>query len=82
MVDAGSLNTDRLEVTHINVNDGTLEGFGHRHLPVFGVQFHPEAAPGPQDTQHLFDEFIAVMENTGGRNSTTMPKRKDVKRVW
>lgn len=62
MVDVDSLNTGRLEVTHINVNDGTLEGFRHRHLPVFGVQFHPEAAPGPQDTQHLFDEFIAVME--------------------
>ena len=62
VVDAGSLDSGRLEATHVNVNDRTLEGFRHRQLPVLGVQFHPEAAPGPQDTQHLFDGFIALME--------------------
>ncbi len=62
VVDADSLSSSKLEVTHINVNDGTLEGFRHRQLPVMSIQFHPEASPGPQDTQYLFDSFIAMME--------------------
>ncbi|WP_153726174.1 glutamine-hydrolyzing carbamoyl-phosphate synthase small subunit [Heliorestis convoluta] len=51
-----------VEVSHRNVNDGTVEGLRHRHLPVYSVQYHPEAAPGPEDTAFLFDEFIANME--------------------
>jgi carbamoyl-phosphate synthase small subunit len=49
------------EVSHINLNDGSVEGLRHRELPVFSVQYHPEGAPGPQDSQGLFDEFLKLL---------------------
>lgn len=53
--------SDDIEITHMNVNDNTVEGFRHKKLPVLSVQYHPEAAPGPQDSAYLFDEFIKMM---------------------
>lgn len=66
-VDADSLDESKIQLTHINLNDQTLEGLRHRTLPVFSVQYHPEASPGPHDSYYLFDEFIDLMkENQGG----------------
>ncbi|MEE0772112.1 MAG: glutamine-hydrolyzing carbamoyl-phosphate synthase small subunit [Anaerovoracaceae bacterium] len=56
-----------MEVTHLNLNDGTVEGMEHRDLPVFSVQFHPEAAPGPTDSAYLFDKFMDMMKSYTGR---------------
>jgi carbamoyl-phosphate synthase small subunit len=61
-VDPDSLNQNEIELTHINLNDQTLEGFRHRNYPVFCVQYHPEAAPGPHDSRYLFDEFSRLMK--------------------
>ncbi|WP_294146377.1 glutamine-hydrolyzing carbamoyl-phosphate synthase small subunit [uncultured Selenomonas sp.] len=61
-VDAESLKGLPLEVTHINVNDGTVEGMRHTELPLFSVQYHPEAAPGPDDNMYLFDEFWSMLK--------------------
>jgi carbamoyl-phosphate synthase small subunit len=63
VVDPDSLNQNELDITHINLNDGTLEGFRHRNHPVFCVQYHPEAAPGPHDSLYLFDDFLKLMED-------------------
>ncbi len=62
-VDPDSLNDNDVEITHMNLNDRTLEGFRHRREPVFCVQYHPEAAPGPHDSHYLFDDFVRLMAN-------------------
>ena len=61
-VDVDSLNKKDIELTHVNLNDGTSEGLRHKKLPVFSVQFHPEASPGPQEAQYLFAEFVKLMQ--------------------
>jgi carbamoyl-phosphate synthase small subunit len=61
-VDPDSLRDSVAEITHVNLNDQTVEGLRHRSEPVFCVQYHPEAAPGPHDSLYLFDDFIALME--------------------
>jgi len=50
-----------MEVTHVSVNDGTIEGMRHKNLPIFSVQFHPEACPGPKDIDIIFDKFLSVI---------------------
>jgi carbamoyl-phosphate synthase small subunit len=61
-VDTESMQNDDIEITHINLNDNTLEGFRHRKLPIFTVQYHPEAAPGPHDAGYLFQRFTELMK--------------------
>ena len=55
-----------LEVSHMNLNDDTVEGLTHRELPVFTIQYHSEASPGPRDNSYLFDRFLQMMEDFGG----------------
>lgn len=66
-VDPDSLNPADVELTHFNLNDGTLEGFRHRREPLFCVQYHPEAAPGPHDSLYLFDDFVRLMSQCAAR---------------
>jgi carbamoyl-phosphate synthase small subunit len=56
-----------LILTHTNLNDGTVEGFRHRDLPLMSVQYHPEASPGPHDSHYLFQDFIRMMEAARNR---------------
>jgi carbamoyl-phosphate synthase small subunit len=74
--DGGIAGAPELELTHVNLNDGTVEGLRHRNKPIFAVQYHPEAAPGPHDARPLFDEFLETVRShaepaaaSGGPNS-------------
>ncbi len=60
-VDPDSLPSSEVEMTHVNLNDQTNEGMRHRTLPMFSVQYHPEASPGPHDARYLFEQFTAMM---------------------
>ena len=64
-VDPDSLNLNVINVTHVNLNDNTIEGLEHRHVPAFSVQYHPEASPGPHDSYYLFKKFFDLMK--GGK---------------
>jgi carbamoyl-phosphate synthase small subunit len=63
VVDLDSLKHQAVEITHVNLNDGTLEGFRHKEFPLFAVQYHPEASPGPHDARYLFENFRNLMED-------------------
>jgi len=65
-VDIDSLSAGDVEITHVNLNDGTLEGLRHTSLPLFSVQYHPEASPGPHDAAGLFEEFVTLMRKAAG----------------
>jgi len=60
-VDIDSLDKKDIEITHVNLNDKTLEGMRHKRFPAFSVQFHPEASPGPHDAEYLFKDFVSMM---------------------
>jgi carbamoyl-phosphate synthase small subunit len=62
-VDIDSLPGEDIEISHMNLNDNTLEGFSHRKIPVYSVQYHPEASPGPHDARYLFEEFNRLMKS-------------------
>ncbi len=62
VVDVESIKDHPIEMTHLNLNDQTLEGFAHKEMPLFCVQYHPEAAPGPHDSRYLFKRFVDMIE--------------------
>lgn len=70
-IDADSLPADVAEATYFNLNDGTLEGFRLLHAPGFSVQYHPEASPGPHDSNHLFKKFVTMMEEWKAHSSSS-----------
>ena len=61
-VDVDSIPGKKVRLTHINLNDRTCEGMEHKKLPIFSVQYHPEAAPGPHDASYHFDHFINMIK--------------------
>jgi len=67
-VDADSIEDKGLKISHLNLNDGTVEGMEHKELPIFSVQYHPEAGPGPHDANYLFQRFVEMMEKDAKKN--------------
>ena len=64
-IEPDSLALDRLEITHLNLNDRTVAGLKHKTLPIFSVQYHPEASPGPHDADYLFEQFVGTFRKNG-----------------
>ncbi|HEY6953214.1 MAG TPA: glutamine-hydrolyzing carbamoyl-phosphate synthase small subunit [Bacteroidota bacterium] len=75
-VEPQSLDAAKIEITHVNLNDGTNEGFRHRELPIFCVQYHPEASPGPHDSDYLFAEFVEMMERESVKTGKSKEEEK------
>ena len=65
-ISAESLNEADIEITHLNLNDQTVAGMQHKKLPLFSVQYHPEASPGPHDADYLFEQFIDLIRKNKG----------------
>ncbi len=77
-VDLDSMKDLPVELTHVNLNDRTVEGFRHREIPLFCVQYHPEAGPGPHDADYLFRQFIEMMEKEQATDGTYAAKEANV----
>lgn len=71
VVDIDSLSKDDVELTHMNLNDKTLEGLQHKKFPLFSVQYHPENSPGPHDSDYLFDRFYEMVKDPSRKNIVT-----------
>jgi carbamoyl-phosphate synthase small subunit len=80
-VDPESLPSSDVEITHVNLNDGTNEGLRHKSLPLFSVQYHPEASPGPHDSQYLFTQFTDMMKETRLNKSLKRAAKGDAGRA-
>lgn len=71
-VDASTIPADSgFKVSHVHLNDGSVEGLAHESLPIFSIQYHPEASPGPQDSQYLFDRFLDLVDRDAGKQATS-----------
>ena len=70
--DAFKAHEDEVEITHINLNDGTIEGMRCKNKPAFSVQYHPESSPGPHDSRYLFDDFVELIKNHKEKNIETL----------
>ncbi|EDX83725.1 carbamoyl-phosphate synthase, small subunit [Synechococcus sp. PCC 7335] len=75
-LDAGSIDEEQVEITHLNLNDQTVAGIRHRQLPVFSVQYHPEASPGPHDADYLFANFVQAMRERSRSSQGQVPEQK------
>jgi len=73
-VDVDSLDKDKIEIINLNLNDQTVEGIRHKDYPIYAVQHHPEAAPGPHDARYLFEDFIALMAQSQSHKDTESQK--------
>ena len=77
-VDPESLPSSEVEITHVNLNDHTNEGMRHKSLPLFSVQYHPEASPGPHDSHYLFTQFTDMMKEFAARSRVVRERPRDL----
>jgi carbamoyl-phosphate synthase small subunit len=72
-IDFDSIKDKQVQLTHVNLNDDTFEGMEHQKYPIFSVQYHPEASPGPHDASYLFSKFVNMMKAEREKSPVTSP---------